>query len=183
MPSVCHKCGHSSNWDTVPPQPSVVPAPDIAGHRAALVEIQAEIVRFKTFSTCYISALEEQQNGIEAKLRAIVFPVLSLPVEITSRIFIECLPDNDVSPSTAHAPLLLTRVCRRWKDIAIATCQLWNSLRVDLVSSHGTIMVSRGTIFQTWLSRGRQQPLSLTILTYRREVQASFTCVAPLMSA
>ncbi|KAF7337303.1 WD40 repeat-like protein [Mycena sanguinolenta] len=158
MPLVCQKCGHS-NWVTgvtVPVPSSEIPAPDVSGQRTALAEIQAEITRFRAYSARCISALEEQQHELEAKLNAVVYPVLSLPAKITSRIFVECLPDYDVSPSTGHMPLLLTR--------------LWSSLCIEVVSLHGKPMVSRGTLLrlQTWLSRSRQRPLSLTITDNRR---------------
>ncbi|KAJ6447392.1 hypothetical protein C8R45DRAFT_117879 [Mycena sanguinolenta] len=164
MPLVCHKCGNSS-WDTVPPQSSVVPALDIPGHRAALVEIQAKIARFKTFSTCYISVLQKQQHELEAELGAVVYPVLSLPPEIISRIFVQCLPDDGVSPWDGDAaPLVLVRVCRQWKDIALSTCQLWSSLRIQSVSDD-KIKVPRGTLqkLQSWFSRARASPLSLSV--------------------
>ncbi|KAJ6450651.1 hypothetical protein C8R45DRAFT_771714, partial [Mycena sanguinolenta] len=54
-----------------------------------------------------------------------VYPVLSLPTEITTRIFVECLPDDGATPLAECAPLLLMRVCRQWKDITLSSCQLW----------------------------------------------------------
>ncbi|KAJ6448443.1 hypothetical protein C8R45DRAFT_160754 [Mycena sanguinolenta] len=177
MSLVCQKCGHSSKWDTAPvpiPRASVLPSPDgfaAPNNRTALAEIQVEIARFKTYSEHYISALVKQQEEIEAKLRAIVYPVLSLPTEIISRIFIECLPDNCI-PSARHAPLLLTRVCRQWKAIALSTCGLWSSLHIESLW-YDKLMVPRGTSFalQTWFSRAGERLLSLTIECSRREVQ------------
>ncbi|KAJ6450678.1 hypothetical protein C8R45DRAFT_848855 [Mycena sanguinolenta] len=176
MPLVCQKCGHSDNWDAVPaPKSSTVLDLGASGQRAALAEIQAEIARFKTYSARYISVLEKQQHDLESKLEAIVFPVLSLPAEITSRIFVECLPDN-VSPSTAHAPLLLTRVCRQWEDIALSTCQLWSSLHLDSFSAEH-ITAPDGTL-QTWFSRARACPLSLTIQFKHCNVVGLLACTA-----
>ncbi|KAF7337312.1 F-box domain-containing protein [Mycena sanguinolenta] len=167
MPLVCQKCGHRDNWDTVPIQKTSTTAlypSTLASHRAALAEIQAEIAHFKMYSARYISALENQLQEVEAKLKVVVYPVLSLPPEITSRIFVECLPGDDVSPLPAHAPLLLTLVCRRWKDIALSTCQLWSSLRIESFLCE-ELLVPRGTSLrmQTWFSRARERPLSLII--------------------
>ncbi|KAJ6450681.1 hypothetical protein C8R45DRAFT_1224048 [Mycena sanguinolenta] len=167
MPLVCQKCGHSNDWETVLIPKSSVLAPDAFGQRVALAEIQAEIARFKTYSARYIFALEKQEEEVEARLKEIAYPILSLPPEITSRIFVECLlPDDGLSPLTARAPLLLMRVCRQWKDIALSTCQLWSSLRIDsLHTGSGEIMVPSGTLFllQTWFSRAGACPLSLII--------------------
>ncbi|KAJ6448439.1 hypothetical protein C8R45DRAFT_917577 [Mycena sanguinolenta] len=177
MPLVCQKCGHSSNRDPPIPKFSTVSALDsTANHRAALAEIQAEITRFKVFSTHHVSALEKQEEELKAKLETVVYPVLSLPPEIMSQIFVECLPTDDeigdMSPSPGCAPLLLTRVCRQWTDIALSTCQLWSSLCIESLSYY-ELLVPRGTLgrMQTWFSRARQRPLSLIIKYNIREVQ------------
>ncbi|KAJ6450663.1 hypothetical protein C8R45DRAFT_1127673 [Mycena sanguinolenta] len=167
MPLVCQKCGHSNDWDTVLIPKSSVLAPDAFGQRVALAEIQAEIARFKTYSARYIFALEKQEEEVEARLKEIAYPILSLPPEITSRIFVECLlPDDGLSPLTARAPLLLMRVCRQWKDVALSTCQLWSSLRINpLETGSGEVMVPARTLFllETWFSRAGACPLSLII--------------------
>ncbi|KAJ6450675.1 hypothetical protein C8R45DRAFT_848875, partial [Mycena sanguinolenta] len=123
-----------------------------------------ELARFKTFSARYISALEQEQAELEAKLNNIVYPVLSLPTEITTRIFVECLPDDGATSLAECAPLLLMRVCRQWKDITLSSCQLWSSLRIESYS-RDKIMVPRGTLemLQTWFSRARARPLALTV--------------------
>ncbi|KAJ6630351.1 hypothetical protein B0H10DRAFT_1649973, partial [Mycena sp. CBHHK59/15] len=56
-----------------------------------------------------------------------VYPILTLPLEITSEIFSHCLPPNIlmVEPSTSAAPLLLTEICRTWRTIALSTPGLW----------------------------------------------------------
>ncbi|KAJ6451765.1 hypothetical protein C8R45DRAFT_770126, partial [Mycena sanguinolenta] len=88
--------------------------------------IEIEIARLKTYSTHYISALEGQKEDVELRLQAVVYPILSLPTEITGRIFVECLPNSGAQRfSRKHAPLLLMQVCRRWKDIAVSLSELW----------------------------------------------------------
>ncbi|KAG1837743.1 hypothetical protein C8R48DRAFT_577243, partial [Suillus tomentosus] len=51
------------------------------------------------------------------------------PTEILSQIFNHCLPDYIylLSPSSlpVQAPILLTRVCRRWREVAVGTPRLW----------------------------------------------------------
>ncbi|KAJ7166753.1 hypothetical protein C8R46DRAFT_876343, partial [Mycena filopes] len=56
---------------------------------------------------------------------AIVYPVLALPVEITGEIFMRCLPEFPAHPSGTIAPMLLTRICRQWRNIACSTPRLW----------------------------------------------------------
>ncbi|KAF7337311.1 F-box domain-containing protein [Mycena sanguinolenta] len=167
MPLRCQKCPHSNIWDIDSVTTAFTTlAPDhleAEGHRAALAEIQAEITQFKTFSAHYVSALEKRQEEVAARLNSIVYPILSLPTEITSRIFVECLPDDGAPSYSGYAPLLLMLVCRQWKKIALSTCQLWSSLRIQSFSHD--LMVLRGTLcrMQNWFSRARAFPLFLTI--------------------
>ncbi|KZP14985.1 hypothetical protein FIBSPDRAFT_751003, partial [Athelia psychrophila] len=56
--------------------------------------------------------------------RGFVSPLRRLPAEILSQIFIQALPaHSNMSPH--DAPLLLERVCKRWKDITRSTPTLW----------------------------------------------------------
>ncbi|KAJ7120409.1 hypothetical protein C8R43DRAFT_853873, partial [Mycena crocata] len=55
---------------------------------------------------------------------AIFDPVAKLPLELSSDIFLRCLPD-DPAPNEAVAPMLLLRVCHAWSDIALSTALLW----------------------------------------------------------
>ncbi|TDL25260.1 hypothetical protein BD410DRAFT_896184 [Rickenella mellea] len=55
----------------------------------------------------------------------------SLPFDVLSQIFLECLPENGFpTPSTKVAPTLLTRICRHWRGVALRTPPLW--ARLDL---------------------------------------------------
>ncbi|KAJ7751691.1 hypothetical protein B0H16DRAFT_1225672, partial [Mycena metata] len=54
-----------------------------------------------------------------------VYPILTLPVELTAEIFVHCLPDDPVPPSGKVAPMLLGRICRKWRNIAKGTPRLW----------------------------------------------------------
>ncbi|KAJ7639573.1 hypothetical protein FB45DRAFT_705224, partial [Roridomyces roridus] len=56
-------------------------------------------------------------------------PVLSLPKEITTDIFLRCLPDTvGTHPNDRRFPLLPLYVCRAWRDVALSTPTLWVSL-------------------------------------------------------
>ncbi|KAJ7215601.1 hypothetical protein GGX14DRAFT_305468, partial [Mycena pura] len=73
-----------------------------------------------------ISALEEKRRAIFNSLNGVVYPILTLPPEITSRIFVHCLPHHGrVRPSLRCAPLVLTRICGKWRAVALSTGELW----------------------------------------------------------
>ncbi|KAG2751758.1 hypothetical protein P692DRAFT_20872637 [Suillus brevipes Sb2] len=57
-----------------------------------------------------------------------------LPPEILSLIFHHCLPEDEfLLPRVTHmAPVLLTRICRPWRDVAVNTPSLWCKLHVEI---------------------------------------------------
>ncbi|KAJ7123278.1 hypothetical protein C8R43DRAFT_866498, partial [Mycena crocata] len=54
------------------------------------------------------------------------YPILSIPNEITAEIFRHCMPvDGRVVPRVSDAPIVLTRICRHWRQIAVSTHRVW----------------------------------------------------------
>ncbi|KAJ7698126.1 hypothetical protein B0H17DRAFT_341680 [Mycena rosella] len=62
--------------------------------------------------------LNKEKTAIQQSIDLIVYPILTIPVEITSEIFLHCLPDEPQRPSVSTTPMLLGAVCREWSDIA-----------------------------------------------------------------
>ncbi|KAJ7101954.1 hypothetical protein C8R44DRAFT_746984 [Mycena epipterygia] len=109
--SICENCSHQ-NSKSLPLSPSrsfTTQNLSTAEQRSALATIQSEIARHKT----YLKRLEEEESALEASLALVVYPVLTLPAEITSWIFVNCLPTHGrVIPSPSTAPLLGFSVLR-----------------------------------------------------------------------
>ncbi|KAJ7742777.1 hypothetical protein B0H16DRAFT_1890103 [Mycena metata] len=122
--------------------------------------------------------LTEEKISIQRSLNSIVYPILSLPVEVTTEVFLSCLPDEPVQPSEKVAPMLLGRVCRHWRDIACSTPRLWAALLVRLWGGPSFELLVR-----LWLRRARAVPLSLTLeLPYGHCFDSFFTgrgCFCP----
>ncbi|KAJ7123686.1 hypothetical protein C8R44DRAFT_784202 [Mycena epipterygia] len=118
-----------------------------------------------------LPSLQEERRGVLEELRqSLIYPVLTLPFEITSQIFLDCLPeDSDDAvrpyPSQDEAPLVFTRVCRDWREIAISTSTLWNRVHIDLDSDDGRghLDAKWVALLDIWLHRSQPQPLSVTI--------------------
>ncbi|KAG1856128.1 hypothetical protein F4604DRAFT_1215802 [Suillus subluteus] len=56
-----------------------------------------------------------------------------LPTEVLCHIFDYCLPDTKyLSPTPDMAPILLTRVCRRWREVAVDMPSLWCRLSLKV---------------------------------------------------
>ncbi|KAJ7192148.1 hypothetical protein C8J57DRAFT_1548852 [Mycena rebaudengoi] len=101
--------------------------------------------------------LEEKKCEWEAALNRIVFPVLTIPPEIVSRIFILSLPANShPEPSPMTAPLLVSQICQHWRHIAMETSELWASLYISAETRQNTPEFLEG-----WLRCAKGFPLSL----------------------
>ncbi|KAG2141841.1 hypothetical protein DEU56DRAFT_267699 [Suillus clintonianus] len=107
---------------------------------------------------------------------------LDLPTEVLSHIFRYCLPPfvkeellpsrsnilitthrdgpfyDSLRPSNLEAPLLLTKICRRWREVAMDMPDLWCRLFVEV----GWGSWERALCYDSWLKCSRGRPLSLT---------------------
>ncbi|KAJ7154342.1 hypothetical protein C8R43DRAFT_1126419 [Mycena crocata] len=91
----------------------------------------------------------------------VVCPVLSLPPEITAKIFRRCIPfGSPITPSPLHAPMVLLHVCRAWRALALSTPVLWTSLDLDVAQKKGK---SIPELALSWLSRSGSLPISLRL--------------------
>ncbi|KAJ6514466.1 hypothetical protein C8R47DRAFT_572421 [Mycena vitilis] len=128
-----------------------------------------------------VSELDAQRHILDVNLGQIVYPVLSLPPEIVSNIFVECLPHHGrVRPSSVAPPLLLVQVCGVWRDIALQTHQLWRSVDVAFSIPPCGDQTAAIHIINRWFSRAKGQPLSLTIRALRAKIP---TPIIPLISS
>ncbi|KAJ7604207.1 hypothetical protein FB45DRAFT_880894 [Roridomyces roridus] len=107
--------------------------------------------------TAQIHNLEKQRGPHQKRLDAYKYPILTLPTEITSEIFMQYLPPYPACPPLAgpSSPTCLTHVCRRWREIALATPQCWRAIPLVLPASRNEQVVP------VWLARSRLLPLSI----------------------
>ncbi|GLB42703.1 hypothetical protein LshimejAT787_1201520 [Lyophyllum shimeji] len=89
---------------------------------------------------------------------------IALPTEIMSKIFMQCanIDSCSLTPAdTIDMPLLLTKICRSWRTIAIGTRSLWSRLFLSIkpnATQHQTALVS------TWLARSGAYPLQIYVM-------------------
>ncbi|KAG1736362.1 hypothetical protein EDB19DRAFT_1043408 [Suillus lakei] len=84
-----------------------------------------------------------------------------LPTEILCHIFTYSLPQiGYLSPKSQASPLLLTRICRRWRDISVNMPSLW--CRLSIVVDQENLQ-QWSFCYDSWLKRTRGHPLSLEI--------------------
>ncbi|KAJ7167598.1 hypothetical protein C8R46DRAFT_1093542, partial [Mycena filopes] len=76
--------------------------------------------------------METRPGDLQTPRLSIVYPILTLPPEITTEIFLCCLPEKRLGDvvNTMEAPLLLLQVCSVWRQIAISTRRLWTTFYI-----------------------------------------------------
>ncbi|KAG2035629.1 hypothetical protein BDR03DRAFT_983478 [Suillus americanus] len=109
-----------------------------------------------------------QSNTSHTNVSSLIY---RLPTEILSEIFLYCLPEDEhVTYASRLAPMLLTRICRRWREVAVGLPRLWCRLHVDFwyedwktrSASHEEWQ-TRAFGYDAWLKRSRGCPLSLRL--------------------
>ncbi|KAF8211703.1 hypothetical protein K438DRAFT_56170 [Mycena galopus ATCC 62051] len=101
-----------------------------------LSHMEADRTRLKNIEAriqdlvCSISALRNEQALVQNRLDSYMYPVLTLPNEIVSEIFIHFLPTYPLPPPLTgiYSPTCLTQICRTWRKVALSTPALWRAI-------------------------------------------------------
>lgn len=67
--------------------------------------------------------------------------------------------------SGKEAPLLLTHVCRRWRQTALNTPRLWACMQIELTNAHWRVPWLKGQLsaLRCWRKRSRPIPISMIL--------------------
>ncbi|KAJ7068694.1 hypothetical protein C8F01DRAFT_1018234 [Mycena amicta] len=135
------------------------------------IELRAQIASLSFDIALQQQNLDEMHARLaqlQIELNAVPYPILTLPTEISTEIFIRCLPDLEDDDYMGNvldgkwAPLVLTWVCKRWRDIVLSTPALWRTFSIwhghDKPTSSEILEISR-----LWLGRAGRRQLSLSI--------------------
>ncbi|KAJ7605419.1 hypothetical protein FB45DRAFT_809140, partial [Roridomyces roridus] len=131
---------------------------------AQIDQISLEIERRTEVFMAEMSKLESSKRLLQRQLNAVRDPIARLPLEISSEIFLLCLPLRPEFPSGhprphAHiAPLLLLNVCHTWTNIALSTPALWASISIGFPHPTGFECLLEG-----WLRRSGCHPLQISL--------------------
>ncbi|KAG2039656.1 hypothetical protein BDR03DRAFT_998554 [Suillus americanus] len=109
--------------------------------------------------------------------KRLVSALWRLPAEILSQIFIHCLPIGPhLSPASEAAPMLLTRICRQWREVAVDMPTLWHRLSV------GEDWQRAAFCYEAWLKRSRGRPLSLELQCHENNWTGLRSLLQPYMN-
>ncbi|KAJ7608222.1 hypothetical protein FB45DRAFT_806424 [Roridomyces roridus] len=107
-----------------------------------------------------ILALQTERQTIVAQLSAFVYPVLSLPDDVTSGIFLQYADDY---PSSTCNPMILARVCWPWRTVALSTPRLWSRFERCWPDRTFHNYAHLSDFIRMWLSRSGTLPLDLRL--------------------
>ncbi|KAJ7641195.1 hypothetical protein FB45DRAFT_1053764 [Roridomyces roridus] len=126
--------------------------------RARVVAVDTEVSELQE----RIRVLRMEQESCQRRLEAYKYPVLTLPNEITSEIFIHFLPPYPTCPQLRglRSPTSLTHICRKWRDIALGTPKLWRAFS----TAYRADQPEHIQAVQTWLERSGSCPLSVKLV-------------------
>ncbi|KAG1862644.1 hypothetical protein F4604DRAFT_1574444 [Suillus subluteus] len=133
-------------------------------HQHQLDAVSHEISHFETVIDG-INHIHQQLVAKKDKIiqsmnlhKRLVSALWHLPTEVLSQIFAHCLPvEHRLSPASKAVPMLLTRICRRWREVAVNMPSLWQRLYV------GKDWQRAAFCYESWLKRSRGRPLSLEL--------------------
>ncbi|KAJ7883975.1 hypothetical protein B0H13DRAFT_2537691 [Mycena leptocephala] len=111
-----------------------------------------------------LAALRLLKTVVQERLDSYKYPVLRLPNEIVSEIFTHFLPIYPLCPPVAGplSPTVLTHICRKWREIALTTPDLWRAICL----SHRVTVSRSPADLSGVLSRSGCCPLSLAMDDY-----------------
>ncbi|KAF7332471.1 F-box domain-containing protein [Mycena kentingensis (nom. inval.)] len=146
-------------------------SPTRADLRRQIYHLELEIERQEAALTANRTLLRELRANL-AKDNP-TFPILTLPPEIASEIFVHCIPEKPSLPSTKNVPFILLRVCKAWNRIAMSTPALWAKFQLRLsyyAVSQGTTLTKT---FESMARRAAQIPLNVVISAHYSVFAAS----------
>ncbi|KAJ7649531.1 hypothetical protein DFH06DRAFT_1208427 [Mycena polygramma] len=92
-----------------------------ASLRTRLTEIDTEVADIYA----RLEDLAMTREIISDTLKSIVYPILTIPPDITAEIFERCVDSTGIKQS-----VVLASVCRAWRQIGLSLGSLWSNIRV-----------------------------------------------------
>ncbi|KAJ7585176.1 hypothetical protein C8J56DRAFT_829434 [Mycena floridula] len=133
-----------------------------------LMDCEAEVTRQKA----YLLRVENERDRLRQHrdaYRSMLSPIRHIPIEILAHIFAFFCEENLLAMDSSRGDTIsipgsvLVQVCSQWRQVALATGELWTTIRVDGQQLDDGDLESRAPILQFPLKRSNNYPLSLII--------------------
>ncbi|KAJ7623936.1 hypothetical protein DFH06DRAFT_1481775 [Mycena polygramma] len=131
---------------------------ELEADRLRVAELQPQIAQLESA----LSELRLEKSQAQERLESYKYPVMTLPNELVSEIFVRVLPPYPEFPQLfgRFSPTTLTQICQRWRTIALGTPALWSAISTFTQEDD-----READIFELWLERSRHYPLSIALWT------------------
>ncbi|KAJ7030630.1 hypothetical protein C8F04DRAFT_1397752 [Mycena alexandri] len=131
----------------------------LAADRAHIAIIKAKIIELQRS----LFSMIEEMGLLQERINGYTYPVLTLPNEIVSEIFVHFLPIYPDPPPIIgrSSPNVLGQICRKWRDIAFSTPALWRGIALSL--ENGKRLDQKLRLLETWLQRSGSCLLSINM--------------------
>ncbi|KAJ7166565.1 hypothetical protein C8R43DRAFT_986351 [Mycena crocata] len=105
-----------------------------------------------------------QRTLRKKRLNSYKYPVLTLPNEIVSEIFLHFVPAYPLAPplSGLFSPTVLTQICHQWRNIAHAIPALWRAVSLSFTEPF-QCDDEDNILLHSWMSRSRSYPISFSV--------------------
>ncbi|KAK0234325.1 hypothetical protein IW262DRAFT_1488474 [Armillaria fumosa] len=133
-----------------------------------------------------LEVLFDEEMRVERTIEScqtIVRPIRRIPEDIIREVFLTCFGiegDGKDLLDRNFAPLILSQVYRDWRGIALATSQLWSSMRLDFDQYHNQLACQY--LLQTYLLRSATHDITLSIHS-SRDISKSHLIPVLILSA
>ncbi|KAJ7479701.1 hypothetical protein FB451DRAFT_1448924 [Mycena latifolia] len=123
-----------------------------------------------------IRRIKLKRQALKNNLDGYIYPVLTLPNEIISEIFVQYLYQSH-SIGTGKSPFFLGHICRAWREVALDTPFLWTDIevRIENVAARERQLERLTTL----LSRSGDCPLFIGVLIFDGSAREFITALAP----
>ncbi|KAL0071134.1 hypothetical protein AAF712_001692 [Marasmius tenuissimus] len=140
---------------------------------AELCRYQAEVNRLKA----KITVVETRMGGLKRKIRkyrTLLSPVYRLPSEIWAEVFLFFCEGESLIPLKTPAVMVVSRVCGRWRDIALSTPRIWSTISLRFegwTKGNGGRLDRLQSLLVSFLQRSKNMPLTVNLNSLRVEKQ------------
>ncbi|KAJ7709337.1 hypothetical protein B0H16DRAFT_1821851 [Mycena metata] len=150
--------------------------------RARILDIAARIIDLELVSPLRAERklLEAEQETLQERLDAYTYPVLSLPPEIVSEIFVHFLPayPKRAPQKGPLSPIILGHICRLWRAIAFSTSRLWRTFKlVRYATDSGQSDHADQVRVEAALRRSGSCPISVELEYFRLKTTLLFETI------
>ncbi|KAG2057494.1 hypothetical protein BDR06DRAFT_1005123 [Suillus hirtellus] len=142
--------------------------------------LETVMVCLKTLQTQLLEKTDKITQSMNLH-KGLLSPLWRLPNEVLPLIFVHCLPTHHhMWPTSRLAPMLLTKICRRWREVATNMPRLW--CRLHLQEAEGRDWQRIVFCYSSWLERSRGFQLSLSLKSFQGRLTNIQSLLRPYIS-